>query len=158
MKLSNTHGRTPPNRSEEIGRGLVDRCFAVGVKSERQMNSTLFIEAINAGVPIQEFGSLQKILDVNAARLMGLIVLNKATFSRRKRTGRLDPSQSDRLVRYTLLTKKALEVFGNLADARSWLNASQIGLGGAVPLDYAKTEVGARVVEDLLNQIDFGVY
>ena len=44
------------------------------------------------------------------------------------------------------------------ANARQWLNAPQFGLGGAIPLEYAGTEVGAREVEDLLGRIEYGVY
>ena len=53
---------------------------------------------------------------------------------------------------------KALEVFESEEPARSWLNSPQVGLGGAVPLDYAETELGAREVEDLLSRIEYGVY
>jgi uncharacterized protein (DUF2384 family) len=42
--------------------------------------------------------------------------------------------------------------------ARVWLKFPQRGLGGAVPLDYAETEVGAREVDNLLGRIDYGVY
>jgi len=42
--------------------------------------------------------------------------------------------------------------------ARRWLSSPQRGLGGAVPLDYAETEIGAREVEDLLGRIEYGVY
>jgi uncharacterized protein (DUF2384 family) len=38
------------------------------------------------------------------------------------------------------------------------LKHPQYGLGGAVPLDYAETEVGAREVDNLLGRIDYGVY
>jgi len=31
-------------------------------------------------------------------------------------------------------------------------------LGGAIPLEYARTEVGARELEKLLGRIDYGVY
>ena len=52
----------------------------------------------------------------------------------------------------------ALLQLGDAADARLWLGSPQVGLGGAVPLDYAETEVGAREVEDLLGRIDHNVY
>ena len=42
--------------------------------------------------------------------------------------------------------------------ARQWLSFPQYGLGGVVPLDYARTEVGAREVETLLGRIEYGVY
>ena len=31
-------------------------------------------------------------------------------------------------------------------------------VGGAIPLDYAETEVGAREVDDLLGRIKYSVY
>jgi putative toxin-antitoxin system antitoxin component (TIGR02293 family) len=53
---------------------------------------------------------------------------------------------------------KAIEVMESEEDARRWLSSPQVGLGGAVPLAFAATEVGAREVEDLLGRIEFGVY
>jgi len=49
-------------------------------------------------------------------------------------------------------------VFGDAEKARAWLKHPQVGLGGAVPLDYASTETGAREVEDLLGRIKYSVY
>ena len=46
--------------------------------------------------------------------------------------------------------------FGDLEEARQWLKTPQRGLHGAVPLDYAKTEMGAREVENLLSQLNHG--
>ena len=68
------------------------------------------------------------------------------------------PSRADRLVRFAKLMGKAIEVFDTTENARRWLTSPQIGLGGALPLDYAETEVGAREVEDLLGRIEYGVY
>jgi putative toxin-antitoxin system antitoxin component (TIGR02293 family) len=53
---------------------------------------------------------------------------------------------------------KAVEVMETEDNARRWVNSPQVGLGGAIPLDFAETEVGAREVEDLLGRIEHGVY
>ena len=53
---------------------------------------------------------------------------------------------------------RALDVMETENNARQWLTSPQYGLGGAVPLEYAETEVGAREVEDLLGRIEHGVY
>ena len=53
---------------------------------------------------------------------------------------------------------KAVVVMESLENARKWLFSPQVGLGGAVPLEYAETEVGAREVENLLGRIEYGVY
>jgi putative toxin-antitoxin system antitoxin component (TIGR02293 family) len=86
------------------------------------------------------------------------IGLSRATFHRRKAAGRLTADESDKVVRFAQLLGLANKVLENEDDARRWLTSPQFGLGGAVPLNYARTEVGAREVEDLLNRIEYGVY
>ena len=80
------------------------------------------------------------------------------TLHRRKIEGRLDAVESERVLRFARLMGKAINVFGSENNAREWLNKAQFGLGGAVPLDYAETEIGAREVENLLGRIEYGVY
>jgi len=77
---------------------------------------------------------------------------------RRKAAGRLSPDESDKVMRLQRLLEHATNAFGDVEKARAWLKHPQYGLGGAVPLDYAETEVGAREVDDLLGRIDYGVY
>ena len=91
-------------------------------------------------------------------KLFPMLGISKATLHRRKAEGRLDQAESDRVVRFAKLMGKAVEVMESEENARHWLAAPQFGLGGAVPLEYAETEVGAREVEDLLGRIEHGVY
>jgi putative toxin-antitoxin system antitoxin component (TIGR02293 family) len=91
-------------------------------------------------------------------QLLPRLAISKATLHRRKAAGRLEPAESDRVLRFARLLGRAVEVMESEEAARQWLSAPQTGLGGAVPLDYAGTEVGAREVEDLLGRIEYGVY
>ena len=50
------------------------------------------------------------------------------------------------------------EVFGDAENAREWLIHPQRGLGNVVPVELAKSEIGAREVENLLGRIEYGVY
>jgi len=53
----------------------------------------------------------------------------------------------------------ALALFeGDPAVAADWLTRPQPGLGGAVPIDLAKTGLGAREVETLLGRLEHGVF
>jgi putative toxin-antitoxin system antitoxin component (TIGR02293 family) len=61
-------------------------------------------------------------------------------------------------VRFARLLKLAADLFGGVEKGRAWLKFPQRGLGGAVPLDYAQTEIGAREVERLLGRIQYSVY
>jgi putative toxin-antitoxin system antitoxin component (TIGR02293 family) len=117
------------------------------------------VKALEAGLPQSELTDLQASLSLTNDRLVSLVGLSKSTFHRYKGTStNLDPLVSDRVVRFALLLSKAIKVFGGKEDAKKWLMSPQFGLGGEVPLDYAKTEVGAREVENLLGRVEYGVY
>ena len=117
------------------------------------------IEMIQKGLPFGEFDDLQGILGVPAEKLASMLQISKPTFHRRKGgVGTLPGAVAERVVRYARLLGLACKVFDDLGAAKDWLNSPQFGLGGAVPLEYAKTEIGAREVECLLGRIEYGVY
>jgi uncharacterized protein (DUF2384 family) len=51
-----------------------------------------------------------------------------------------------------------MEVMGTREHALKWLETPQRGLGGAVPLEHARTVAGLAEVEELLGRIEHGVY
>jgi putative toxin-antitoxin system antitoxin component (TIGR02293 family) len=54
---------------------------------------------------------------------------------------------------------KALELFEGDRDAASeWIRSPLPALGGETPTDTARTEAGARQVENLVGRIEHGVY
>jgi putative toxin-antitoxin system antitoxin component (TIGR02293 family) len=136
---------------------LYVRILTANSKSDQLTNSRL-IEAVQSGLPVRELTDLQASLDVPMERLAPMLGISKATLQRRKSGQRLGLAESDRVVRFARLMGKATEVMESAESARKWLNSPQTGLGGAVPLEYAETEVGAREVEDLLGRIEYGVY
>ncbi|HEU5124758.1 MAG TPA: antitoxin Xre/MbcA/ParS toxin-binding domain-containing protein [Verrucomicrobiae bacterium] len=130
-----------------------------GKTAEKNFAPSNLVELLKVGLPVTELTDLQESLAVPTEKLAPMLGISKATFHRRKGTGeRLDSAESDRVVRFARLFGQAIRVMGDEEDARQWLNSPQFGLGGAVPLDYAKTEVGAREVENLLGRIEHGVY
>lgn len=80
------------------------------------------------------------------------------TWARRKREGRFTTEESDRIARLARLFDLAEAVLGAPAAARRWLEEPNLGLGGAVPLQAAGTELGALEVEALLVRVEHGVY
>ncbi len=123
-----------------------------------EYTTAMLIQSLKIGLPVHELDALRSSLDVSMERLVPMLGISKATLHRRMAAGRLDPAESDRVVRFARLMGKAVEVMESPENARAWLTSAQRGLGGAVPLEYAETEVGAREVEDLLGRIEYGVY
>ena len=116
------------------------------------------IEQIRAGLSFRAVQNLQKALDLPMERIASVLGMSRATLHRRKLQGKIDREESEKLVRYRSLLKKAEEVFGDAENAREWLTHPQRGLGNAVPLEFAKSELGAGEVENLLGRIEYGVY
>lgn len=131
---------------------------AAGRHAPFEFTTAKLIQSLKIGLPVQELDDLRSSLNVSMERLVPMLGISKATLHRRMAAGRLDPAESDRVVRFARLMGKAVEVMESTENARAWLTSAQRGLGGAVPLEYAETEVGAREVEDLLGRIEYSVY
>jgi putative toxin-antitoxin system antitoxin component (TIGR02293 family) len=69
------------------------------------------------------------------------------------------PQESERLLRISGVFERAVELFeGDIAAAVTWLTTPQKSLGRHSPLIYARTEVGAREVENLIGRLEHGVF
>ena len=154
------HRKSGRRAVKKAGGGVVSYCVhgQTGKIQAGDFTPSRLIEVVRVGLPIQELQDLQACLDVPTGKLFPMLGISKATLHRRKAEGRLDQAESDRVVRFAKLMGRAVEVMESQDNARQWLTSPQFGLGGAVPLEYAETEVGAREVEDLLGRIEYGVY
>jgi putative toxin-antitoxin system antitoxin component (TIGR02293 family) len=126
--------------------------------SLKETSPQYMVGRVQAGIPFGDLEALGRAFDLSLERLSSLLGIARATMHRRKKEGRLQSQESDRVARYERLLAQASQVFSSRERALGWLNAPQRGLGGAMPLQYAKTETGAREVEKLLGRIDYGVY
>jgi putative toxin-antitoxin system antitoxin component (TIGR02293 family) len=126
--------------------------------SQKASHPTDLIQRIQKGLRFTELKTLQETLDLPFEKLAAKLCISRSTLQRRKTAGRLSPDESDKVVRFSRLLRHATTVFGDVEKARTWLKHPQVGLGGAVPLDYASTETGAREVENLLGRIEYSIY
>ena len=125
---------------------------------KKKLAPTKMIHGVTRGLPFREIEELRAEIDEPLEVVGHHVSISRSTLQRRRADRRLSPQESDRVLRFRRLVEHATKVFGDLIRARQWLKSPQRGLGGAVPLDYAVTEVGAREVENLLGRIDYGVY
>ena len=128
------------------------------MSSAKPKHPTELIRKIQKGLRFSELETLQSSIDLPFEQLAAKLAISRSTLQRRKAAGRLSPDESDKVMRLSRLLEHATKVFGDIEKARAWLKFPQRGLGGAVPLDYAETEVGAREVDDLLGRIEYSVY
>ena len=81
-------------------------------------------------------------------------VVPSATFKRRNR---LSPDESERTERIARIIALADELWHDESEARTFLNRLHPLLYGQTPLQVARTELGARRVERLLHDVEYGL-
>ena len=76
---------------------------------------------------------------------------------RRSRREKLTVEESDRVLRVMRALSLAESVYGGRERALEWLRKPHARLEGRSPLSLLKTDIGSRIVEELLVQIDEGM-
>src|SRR3954464_1712219 len=119
--------RTP--RALKPGRGVVGYCVhgSSGKMVAAGFSTLKLIQALQAGLPVQELNDLQTTLNVPMDKLVPMLGISRATLHRRKAEGKLDPAESDRVVRFARLMGQALAVLESEETARQWLTSPQFG-------------------------------
>ncbi len=86
------------------------------------------------------------------------IVPRRTLVHRKSKREPLTHDESDRAVRIARITSLAEEVFGDDAKAGRWLRKIKERFDGRTPLEVSRTEAGARLVEEMLLQLDYGIF
>jgi putative toxin-antitoxin system antitoxin component (TIGR02293 family) len=114
---------------------------------------------IRKGLPAGSVSALAGKLHVANSVLSRQLGIPQRTLTRRLSEALLlTPAESDRTVRMARVYANAVEMIGDEEKAISWLSTPNRALGGERPLDQLDTDTGARVVEDVLGRIAYGVY
>jgi putative toxin-antitoxin system antitoxin component (TIGR02293 family) len=162
--------RTAPARSEDASKdietfqqflvsGRPGPHAYVALLGLRSYDLPDLLRSVRNGLPYKSFERFLRNLSLPADQVMEFVDIPRRTLVRRKREGRLQPDESDRLLRASRIFARALELFDGDRDAAiRWLTSPIIALGGARPIDLARTEVGAREVEREIGRAEDGVY
>ncbi len=129
---------------------------ALGLKAS---TSGELIRQVRRGFAFRALLDLQTRVGVPLAEIASIIDLPPRTLARRKSSGRLSADESEKLLRLSAVFEHAVDLFeGDQANALRWLTAPKKELENETPLAYARTELGAREVEDLMGRLEHGVF
>ena len=114
------------------------------------------VRMVRSRLRTQAIGALQA-AGVDAKALTRIIP--RRTLEHRRQKGEaLSLEESERAYRTASIVALAEAVFGNRDKALAWLNAPKSRFDGETPMDLIDTEVGARLIEEALIQIDEGYF
>jgi putative toxin-antitoxin system antitoxin component (TIGR02293 family) len=87
-----------------------------------------------------------------------LIIPKRTLVRRRANHEALSPEETDKALRLARISTEADRVFGNPQTASRWLRKPLASFAGQTPLDLLKSETGALAVDEVLGQIDHGIF
>ena len=160
---------TPNVKSERVSEAAVDYSGALATDTPgqhayvsllglRSYDTAGLVKRLREGLSYAAFERLKRKLKVSSHELADATLITQRTLARRKKAGRMQPDESDRLVRMARVFSRAIGLYGGNEDlARVWMMRPRQALGGPSPFEMARTEVGAREVEKLIHQIEHGV-
>ena len=113
---------------------------------------------VEEGVPVTELVAFGRETGFTVDELAELVQIPSRTYARRVASkARLSLPEGERAVRVMRLYDHAKELFGTHDNTREWLNSELPALGWRTPLSFARTEQGAREVENLIGRIEHGI-
>ncbi|MFZ0662312.1 MAG: antitoxin Xre/MbcA/ParS toxin-binding domain-containing protein [Acidobacteriaceae bacterium] len=99
-----------------------------------------------------------KALGLERAEIDEIVIPARTLQHRRSRREKLTMEESDRVLRAIRVLSSAEAIYGSRERALAWLRRPHPRLEGRVPLSLLKTDTGSRMVEELLIQIDEGMF
>lgn len=116
-------------------------------------------QLVRKGLPAAAVTALAGRLRLGNSFLSRKLGIPQRTLTRRlSHASFLTPAESDRTVRMARVYANAVEMIGDEEKAIEWLRTPNRALGGERPLDQLDTDMGSRMVEDILGRIAYGVY
>lgn len=113
---------------------------------------------VEEGLPVTDLVDFGREAGFTVDELARLVHIPPRTYARRVASkARLSLPEGERAVRVMRLYDHAKQLFVTHENTRQWLNGELAALGGRTPLDFARTEQGAREVENLIGRIEHGI-
>lgn len=118
----------------------------------------LDLKAVESGLSVATLTSFVAASGLKMADVYDVVIPARTLKHRKARKEALSPDESDKLARLIRIFDRAARVVGDPARALHWLNKPLRRFAGRTPLHMLRTEFGARMVEEMLGQIDHGMF
>jgi putative toxin-antitoxin system antitoxin component (TIGR02293 family) len=115
------------------------------------------IRKVEAGLPLKFIDRLIQ-RGLTRDEVFHVIINPRTLKHRRSRREPLSKEESERAVRMVRILARAQAVFGGHDEALGWLRGPKKRFEGQPPIAMLATETGGRMVEQMLVQIDEGMF
>ena len=122
------------------------------------VSAVLVEKAIEGGLPRNALRHVAELIaggDKAKASALERTIVPKTTLERRE--NKLSPQEGERTERIARLFVHARRALGTEAEAREFMTAPHPELERRSPIEAAKTDLGARRAEQILNALEYGL-
>jgi putative toxin-antitoxin system antitoxin component (TIGR02293 family) len=117
-----------------------------------------WVRAIQSGLPPDAVDAIASELGFSTLEIEQLVIPRRTLAHRRANRQPLTRDESDRLARIARVALWAQETFGEQQKAATWLRRPNRALQGSRPIDLLDTDDGARLVEQVIGRLAYGVF
>jgi len=124
-----------------------------------QINKQSVISSNPSALRYQSIKDVSQRFSLTRADIKHLFGISESTqFRYEKQNPVLKLAIADRLERFNRIYQQALELFEDEAETQRWLSTPKVALGGQTPLGALSNDAGAKKVEELLYQAEYGMF
>lgn len=131
--------------------------FFLDLLGVRAFSDQELVHAIENQLPLETLNRLKR-HGLSSDEIYALIINPRTLKHRRSRKQPLSKEESERAVRVSRILTTALAAFGEEQAALNWLRTPKRRFEGRTPMELLSTETGGRMVEEMLIQIDEGMF
>jgi putative toxin-antitoxin system antitoxin component (TIGR02293 family) len=117
-----------------------------------------YITASWKGIPKLSLENLSKILSIPMKDIAVLLNVSYKTIGRKGRKDLLDPLGSSLSIEMANIAAKGISVFEDSEKFKRWLQKENRALGSKRPIDLLNTPTGIKLVHQVLERLEEGVY
>ena len=118
----------------------------------------LDLQAVESGLSLATLTNFVAASGLKMADVYDVVIPARTLKHRKARKQALSADESDKLARLIRTWDHAVRVVGDPLKALHWLNKPLRRFAGRTPLHMLHTEFGARLVEEMLGQMDYGMF
>jgi putative toxin-antitoxin system antitoxin component (TIGR02293 family) len=118
----------------------------------------LDLQAVESGLSVATLTNFVAASGLRMADVYDVVIPARTLKHRKARKQALSADESDKLARLIRTWDHAVRVVGDPLKALHWLNKPLRRFAGRTPLHMLRTEFGARLVEEMLGQMDYGMF
>ena len=118
----------------------------------------LDLETVEEGISLADLNIFLAASGLRPTDIYEVVLPARTLKHRKARNESLSMDESDKLARLARVFEHAVQVWNTPERAREWLSAPKKRFEGRTPIQMLRTEIGGRMVDNFLGQIDHGMF